>query len=162
MSESLTTEMLVRLDRMERQLRRWRRGAVVALGLALVAVAGAMGTPPVQELSVKTLRIVDDAGRDRIVLTADPLQADMTFFDPLGKSRLTLDVAKDRRPVLIFADELGKESNRLVLGLEEEGVPALMLYDNKGRKRLALGIPKDGGPMIRVLDENEKLKMRFP
>src|SRR4051794_32889569 len=115
MSESMATEMHERLDRMEGQLRRWRRGTVAALGLAVVVVACAMGAPPVQELSVKTLRIVDDTGRDRIVLTADPLQADMTFFDPSGKSRLPLDVAKDRRPVLIFADEQGKESNRLVL-----------------------------------------------
>ena len=162
MSESVTREMLDRLDRMERQLRRWRRGTIAALGLAAVAVAGAMSAPPVQEMKVKTLRIVDDSGRDRIVLTADPSQTDMTFYDPSGKSRLTLDVAKDRRPVLVFADEAGKESSRLVMGLEEEGRPALMLYDGKGRKRLAMGLSNEGGPVIRILDENEKLKMRFP
>lgn len=152
-------EMRRRLDRMERQLRRWRLGA---LGLAVVAVAGAMATPQARELTVKTLRIVDDAGKDRIVLTAEPSRPDMTFFDPSGKSRLTLDIAKDRRPLLLFADESGKEANRLTLGLEDEGHPGLILYDGHGRKRITLGIPKDGGPVIRVLDENEKLRMRFP
>ena len=152
-------EMRERLGRMERQLRRWKLGA---LALAVVVVGGAMASPQFKELSVKTLRIVDDAGKDRMVLTAEPTLPDMTFFDPSGKSRLTLDVAKDRRPVLLFADESGKESNRLTLGLEDEGHPGLVLYDGAGRKRITFGIPKDGGPVIRVLDENEKLRMRFP
>ena len=155
-------ELRERLDRMERQLRRWRRAALAGLGVGVCLVAGAMQGPPAKELSVKTLRIVDDQGKDRIVLTADPEKADLTLFDPSGKSRLTLDVAKDRRPVLFFADETGKESNRLELGLEDEGHPALMLYDGAGRKRVAFGIPKQGGPVIRVLDENGKLQMRFP
>jgi hypothetical protein len=155
-------EMRARVELVERQLRRWRRGAAVAIGLVVVVVAGAMAAPPLKDFSVRTLRIVDDAGRDRIVLTADPQQADLTFFDPSGKSRLTLDVAKDRRPLLIFSDESGKVSNRMTLGVEDEGVPGLVLYDSAGRKRVALGIPKEGGPVIRVLDEHEKLKMRFP
>jgi hypothetical protein len=148
-----------RLERMERQLRRWKFGA---LGLAVVVVAGAMAAPQFRELSVRSLRIVDDAGKDRIVLTAEPSLPDMTFFDPSGKSRLTLDIAKDRRPVLLFADESGRESNRLTLGLEDEGHPGLVLYDGAGRKRITFGIPRDGGPVIRVLDENEKLRMRLP
>jgi hypothetical protein len=157
-------ETRARLDRMERQLRLWRRGATAAIGLAVVAVAGAMAQAPapVKELSVRTLRIVDDAGKDRIVLTAEPSVPDMTFFDPSGKSRLTLDVAKDRRPVLLFADETGKESNRLTLGLEDEGHPTLLLYDGAGRKRVVIGVPREGGPVLRVLDESGKLRMRFP
>lgn len=154
-------QMTERLNRLERQLSYWRRGAIAALALAAVAVAGAMAEPP-QDLSVRTLRVVDTTGKDRIVLSSNPEEADITLFDPSGKSRLTLDVAKDRRPVLFFADETGTESNRLVLGLEDEGHPALMLYDSKGRKRVAFGIPKEGGPVIRVLDESGKLRMRFP
>ncbi len=155
-------EMRERLEALERQLSRWRRGALVAAGLAVIVVAGAMAQPPLTELVVKKLRIVDDTGKNRIVLSADPNDADLTFFDPSGKSRLTLDVAKDRRPILQFADESNKESNRLTLGLEDEGHPALLLYDGLGRKRVAFGIPRQGGPVIRVLDENGRLQMRFP
>jgi hypothetical protein len=157
-TDGFEREMKTRLDRLERQLRRWRLGAAA---LAAVVAVGATA-PAVKDLSVKTLRIIDDAGRERIVLTAEPSKPDMTFFDPSGKSRLTLDIAKDRRPMLLFADESGKESNRLTLGLEDEGHPGLILYDGAGRKRVAFGIPKEGGPVIRVLDENEKLRMRFP
>jgi hypothetical protein len=155
-------EMRDRLDRVERQLRRWRRGALAALGVAAVAVAGAMAAPPVKEISVRTLKIVDDNGTDRIVLTADPTEADLTFFDPSGKSRLTLDLAKDRRPILQFSDKANKESGRLTLGLEDEGHPALSLFDGQGRKRVVFGIPKEGGPVIRVLNEDGRLQMRFP
>jgi hypothetical protein len=150
-----------RLERLERQLRLWRRGALAAAGVAALTVAGAMAEPPARELAVHTLRVVDNEGRNRLVLTADPAQPDMTFFDPSGKSRLTLDIAKDRKPVLMFADEAGDATGRLVLGLED-GLPGLSLYDTAGRKRVAFGIPREGGPVLRVLDENEKLRMRFP
>src|SRR3954452_762155 len=102
-------EMRERLDRLEGRLRRWRRGALASLGLAALAAAGAMAEPPLKELSVRTLRVVDTTGKDRIVLSADPQSADIVLYDPSGKSRLTIDVAKDRRPVLQFADESGKQ-----------------------------------------------------
>jgi hypothetical protein len=155
-------ELCGRLDRLERQVRWWRRGALAVGGLAALAVAGAMAEPPLKELDVRTLRVVDADGHDRIVLTSDPQEPDITLFDPSGKSRLTIDIAKDQRPVLQFAEREGKTSSRLVLGFEEEGLPALMFYDSKGRKRVALGVPKEGGAVIRVLDENERLRTRFP
>jgi len=154
-------EARIRLDRMERELRRWRIGGTFALALTAVAVAGAMSAPADKdkELRVTTLRIVDRDGKDRMVLTAEPKVPDMTFLDPAGKGRLTLDIAEDRKPVLSFS-ESGNES-RLTLGIEE-GAPVLNLYDQAGKKRVTFGIPKDRGALIRVLDENERLKMRFP
>jgi hypothetical protein len=89
-----------RLSRMERELRSWRLGGVIALSLATVVIAGAPAEPPAKELRVTTLRIVDREGKNRIVLTAEPKIPDMTFLDPAGKSRLTLDIAADSKPVL--------------------------------------------------------------
>ncbi len=152
-------EMRGRLSRMERELRRWRLGGTLLLTLTAVVVAGAMAAPAVQEMRVTTLRIVDQQGKDRIVLTAEPKIPDMIFFDPAGKSRLTLDIAEDHKPVLSFS-ESGKES-RLTIGLEE-GTPMLNLYDQAGKKRVAFGIPKVGGGIIRILDANEQLQKRFP
>ncbi len=149
-----------RLNRMERALRRWRVGALIALPLAAVVLLGAMVDAPVNELRVHTLRIVDKAGTDRIVLTADPTRPDLTLFDPQGKSRLTLDIAADHKPVLQFSDA-GKETGGLILGLEE-GSPLLQLYDPRRKKRVAIGVPKQGGPIIRIMDEDGKLQMRFP
>jgi hypothetical protein len=148
-----------RLSRMERELRRWRAGGILTLSLAALAAATAMGDPPAGELRAHTLRVVDREGKDRIILTAEPKDPDMTFLDPSGKSRLTLDIAEDRKPVLSFS-ESGKES-RLTLGLEE-GAPMLSLFDQAGKKRVAFGIPRAGGPVLRILDANEKLQTRFP
>jgi hypothetical protein len=152
-------ETLDRLGRVERELRLWRLGGILTLSLAAVVVAGATAEPSAKELRVQTLRIVDREGKDRIVLTAEPKIPDMTFLDPAGKSRLTLDIADDHKPVLAFS-ESGKES-RLTLGLEE-GTPMLNLFDQAGKKRVAFGIPKAGGSLIRLLDANEKLQLRFP
>ena len=93
-------EMRDRLNRMERELRYWRLGGILTLSLATVVVAAAMDDPPAKELRVETLRIVERNGKERIVLTAVPGVPDMTFLDPAGESRLTLDIADDHKPVL--------------------------------------------------------------
>ncbi len=149
-----------RLNRMERELRYWRLGGILALSLATVAVAVAMADPPAKELRVETLRIVERSGKDRIVLTAVPAIPDMTFLDPDGQSRLTLDITDDHKPELRVS-EFGKGKGRLTLGIED-GSPILQLYDRDGTKRVTLGVPKDTGALIRTFDANGKLQGRFP
>jgi hypothetical protein len=149
-----------RLNRMERELRYWRLGGILTLSLATVVVAGAMAQPPAKELRVETLRIVERDGKDRIVLTAVPGVPDMTFLDPGGLTRLTLDIADDNKPELLVA-ESGKAKGRLTLGIEN-GSPILQLYDRNGTKRVALGIPKDVGALIRVFDAEGRVQARLP
>jgi hypothetical protein len=156
----LEDEIRERLDRMERALRRWRWGAGIVLTLGTVAVAAAMADPAARELRVQTLRIVDQEGKDRIVLSADKKSADLTLLDPDGKGRLTLDIASDHKPMLQFS-EAGEEKGNLTIGIEEGG-PMLQIFDRDGKKRLVLGVPKAGGPVLRILDENERIKTRFP
>ncbi len=149
-----------RLNRMERELRYWRLGGIVTLAVAAVAVAGAWADPPTKELRVETLRIVESNGKERIVLTAVPGVPDMTFLDPDGHTRLTLDIADDNRPALIVS-ESGMAKGRLELGIENSS-PMLQLYDREGVKRVVIGIPKDIGALIRTFDEKGKVQGRFP
>jgi len=149
-----------RLNRLERELRCWRLGGILTLSLATVVVAGAMADPPAKELRVETLRIVERDGKDRIVLTALPGIPDMTFLDPAGESRLTLDIADDHNPVLRVSDT-AKGKGRLVLGIED-GSPNLQLYDRDGKKRVTFGVPKDTGALIRTYDADGKVQGRFP
>jgi hypothetical protein len=149
-----------RLSRMERELRRWRLGGIAALALATVVVAVAMADPPAKELRVETLRIVEQSGKERIVLTAVPGVPDMTFLDASGRTRLTLDIADDSKPVLVIS-ESGHEKGRLTLGIEN-GSPTLQLYDRDGVKRVTIGIPKDIGALIRTYDSAGKVQGRFP
>jgi hypothetical protein len=149
-----------RLDRMDREIRRWRLGGIATLVLATVLVAVAMADPPPKELRVETLRIVDQSGRERIVLTAVPGVPDMTFLDANGQTRLTLDIADDSKPVLVIS-ESGQAKGRLTLGIEN-GSPTLQLYDRDGVKRVTIGIPKDIGALIRTYDAQGKVQGRFP
>jgi hypothetical protein len=120
-----------RLNRVERELRFWRLAGAVGLSVAVVVIAGAMAQPLAKELRVETLRIVQGDGRERIVLTAVPGVPDMTFLDPGGQTRLTLDIADDQKPVLVVS-ESGKSKGRLTLGIEN-GTPMLQLYDRDGK-----------------------------
>jgi hypothetical protein len=149
-----------RLARMERELRCWRLMGVVAVCLAVVTVAGAMAQAPSRELSVETLRIVQRDGKERLVLTAVPGVPDMSFLDPMGHSRLTLDIAGDEKPVLAIS-ESGHERGRLTIGIEN-GSPMLRLYDLEGKLRVMLGIPQHIGSLIRILDADGSLVGRLP
>jgi hypothetical protein len=153
-------EMRDRLGRMERELRRWRLGAILTLSLATVAVAAAMDEPPTRELRAETLKIVQRDGKERIVLTAVPGVPDMMFLDPAGQGRLTLDIADDHKPVLTVS-ESPKGKGHLILGIED-GSPTLQLYDRDGKKRVTLGVPKDTGALIRTFDADGKVQGRFP
>jgi hypothetical protein len=149
-----------RLDRMDRELRRWRLGGIITLALATLVAAVAMADPPAKELRVETMRIVDQSGRERIVLTAVPGVPDMTFLDANGQTRLTLDIADDSKPVLVIS-ESGQAKGRLTLGIEN-GSPTLQLYDREGVKRVTIGIPRDIGALIRTYDAQGKVQGRFP
>jgi hypothetical protein len=149
-----------RLERLERALRRWRSVGIVSLSLTTVAVAVAMADPPAKDVRVETLRIVEPNGRERIILTAVPGVPDMTFLDPSGHTRLTLDIADDNKPELVVS-ESGRAKGRLTLGIEN-GTPVMQLYDREGVKRVALGVPKDVGALIRIYDDGGKLQMRLP
>jgi len=149
-----------RLQRLERGLRLWRSVGILALSLATVVAAVAMADPPAKELRVETVRIVEQNGRERIILTAVPGVPDMTFLDPSGHTRLTLDIADDNKPMLVVS-ESGQAKGRLTLGIEN-GSPMLQLYDRDGVRRVTLGVPKDIGSLIRIYDEGGKLQARLP
>ncbi len=154
-------EIRERLDRIERELRRWRLGALAALSLAvIVGTAGALAEHA-KDLRVQTLRLVDQQGKERIILTAEEGIPDMTFLDPAGKGRLTLDITEDRTPVLLFS-ESGEEKNGLTLGFGEEEGPMLQFFDNKGKKRITIAAPPKGKPYLRFMDDQGKLIFRFP
>jgi hypothetical protein len=154
-------EILRRLDRMERAIRRWKLGALASLSLAVVGVAAGALAEPARELNVRTLRLVDLRGKERIILTAEDGVPDMTFLDPAGKCRLTLDITEDRVPRLLFS-ESGEEKNGLTLGFGEEDGPMLEFFDNKGKKRILIAAPPKGKPYLRFLDAEGKLLARFP
>jgi hypothetical protein len=150
-----------RLNRLERELRYWRYGGLVCLVLATVGAACAMDDPPPKELRAETLKIVERGGKERLVLTAVKGIPDMTFFDPDGKGRLTLDIADDHQPVLRVSDADEKGQGSVIIGLEN-GSPNLQFYDRRGQKRVTLGVPTDTGALIRIYNDEGKFVGRIP
>jgi hypothetical protein len=120
-------EVRDRLSRLERELRYWRLAGILTLSLATVVVAAAMDDPPPKELRAETIKIVEHNGKERIILTAVPGIPDMTFLDPAGESRLTLDIADDHKPVLSVSD-LAKGKGRLVHNHEVRREPKGFLF----------------------------------
>jgi hypothetical protein len=153
-------EIRDRLNRMERELRYWRLGGMLTLSLTTVVVAAAMDDPRPRELRAETIKIVERGGKERIVLSAVTGVPDMTFLDPAGESRLTLDIADDHKPVLSVSDT-ARGKGRLVLGIDD-GSPTLQLYDRDGKRRVTLGVPRDTGALIRTFDADGKVQGRFP
>jgi hypothetical protein len=154
-------EVRARLLRLEREVRRWRLAGLAVVAVACVAALCAMAAPPADELRTHTLRVVDKAGTDRVLLTAEPGVPDMTFLDPNGQSRLTLDIADDKSPVFSISDH-GHESGQMVFRLGKSGLPELYLSAGPGKRGVTLGVPSSGGAVLRLLDEEGKLLMRVP
>ncbi len=72
MTEPMLEQLTVRLERVERQLRWWRRIAILGVGgLGLVGVIGATITATPDEVRTRRLVISDGEGRGRAVLTVD-------------------------------------------------------------------------------------------
>jgi hypothetical protein len=157
---SFETEMRDRLGRLERELRYWRMAGGLTIVLAVVTISAAMDAPVPTELRAETIKLVERSGKERIVMTALPGIPDMTFLDPAGESRLTLDIADDHKPVVTVSDT-AKGKGRLVLGIDD-GSPNLQLYDRDGKRRVTFGVPKDTGALIRIYDADGKVHGRFP
>jgi len=121
-----------RVKRLERENRTLRLGAV----LVLAAVGGVilMGQSPgpqvTDELRVRTLVIVDEAGKPRAGLTVLPGGvSSLALLDEAGGMRLALGLAKEG-PSVVLSDEAGKGG--VTLGMFEPG-PVLTMQDREGR-----------------------------
>jgi hypothetical protein len=125
-----------RLDRLERQVRRWRRLVMVmAVGIAALLVMGQTASFTVEEgFAAYQFQIrgpVPDTSLGLLGSTPDGSQVLR-----LGSSRITgnsIEMARqsDGSSYLVFTDDSGTE--RLELGLDPDGRPCLRFYDQDER-----------------------------
>jgi hypothetical protein len=153
--------LIVRLASLERSCTRWRAfGACLAVVLVLLGTAGAMA-PAEKVLTVQTLRVVDEKGKERVVLEGTGGAPGLAVYDAEETSRVILGVARDGAAFLMFA-EGETETNRIMLGLNADGVPLLLMKDEKGVARLGAGVYAKVGPGLRMLDASKKVIARMP
>lgn len=129
MDKLLIDSLSERVERLERECRRWRwAGIVAALGAASTVVAGANRLEDAPKtIRAESFAVIDGQGRTKAVLGSD-LE---------GKGRHVLE----------FLDADGRR--RLVAGFDEgNGVPAISLTDPDGREQVAIHVvPKQGAVM---------------
>jgi hypothetical protein len=151
--------MALRLERLERAQRRWRRvaaGAVV--GLAAVALMGQKPLPRIVEAERFILR--DAAGRVRAELAVDAEQSvALRFRDPDNMPRVSIGT-ENGASVLVLNEQGGKVRAGLVT--LPHGAPALTLYDPNGKNRAELALTREGSPALTILDRDGFLAWKTP
>lgn len=151
-----------RLDRLERWNRVWKWSALVTLtALAAVEVQGMSARSSANaELVTRKVRIVDEAGANRIVLGANEEGLlGIKIRDANGKLRGSWAVAPegDIRLEMTSRDE----TPRLSLGYGDKGVTGLEVYDPYGRVRADVCVDGYLNGQFRVWDGEERLRGSF-
>ena len=154
MSESTMEALTQRVERLERDNRRWRRGAT--LGLLLLLSAGLLGQAPVVGGAVKALEaerfnLRDGAGnlRGSLGATSDGT-ASLVLYNAAGAHQAGLGVLPDGAASLFLGSPAGRTVTELTL--YRDGTPSLVVRDPAGKTRMLLGVASDGQPFLYFLD----------
>jgi len=163
-----------RLALLEHSLRR-TRWFVAALGLVVLALLGMQLTPrppTLKEVRTKRLVVVDDAGRERVVIAQDPVEsqrrsrsAGLSVFDSAGTERGGFSTLDDGSVIFGLDAPRGvgnPMAERLSLAVSADGSSAVMLLDNLTRAVARLESDgNDGGVQVFKWDmEGKKIHIR--
>lgn len=145
-SHDALEQRLAALERSHRRLRRITAAAFVLLfGVATLGMA-ADRTPP-ETLVAKSIQILDDAGRLRMLINA---RAGVSLLDEEKRPRAVLSVDHSGPGLALYGTS---SRGGALLNVNGDG-PALSMRDNAGRTR-ALLAAIDQGPALILSDENE-------
>jgi len=148
-----------RLERLERQGRRWKATAtlaIITLGLVLLIGAGKNGETSVpNELQAHAFVLVARDGTPLARLGLLPHGAwGLGFYDQGKKSRIVLSVEGDGSSLLSLFGKDGKGS--LLLSANGSGATSLLLMDTHWKTRTALATWPDGSPFLQLTDRDGK------
>jgi hypothetical protein len=131
-----------RLDRIERELRWWRRVGSLALGLmAILTLVSAAPSKPPDQIRAKRFVVVDKKGRSLAELygseslssSAHPVLA---MYGAKGRTAVELGVFVGEMPRLAFWDKQGVPRGTFFVGGETGG--GMIVRDEKGTERAIL------------------------
>jgi hypothetical protein len=139
-----------RLAALERSQRRLRAAiTVLALGLATAVLLGAADDGV---LSGRTLKLLDEQGRVRVLLTT---RTGLSLLDETGRPRASLGLETDGAPALL----LNGDASRVILGVNGDG-PALALTGARGVLRAVFALVRDQ-PGLVFFDAQERERARI-
>lgn len=151
-------DLEARIERLERNERRWRLTAVGALAvLGVVVAAGALADQ--EKLSVRRLAIVDDHGTERITLevAGGPADGDRGLA---GDAKVGVS-AIEGTALLVLKGKGGDSGSRAMLATGPDGSSALALFDDHGAMRLRAAV-RPVGPDLLILGPDGKPAFQKP
>lgn len=147
MSSDAVAARLTALERSQRRL----RVLVLALAGALLAAFVVRGGKD-DALVGRTLTLLDDQGRARVLLTPG---SGLSFLDAQGRGRAVLGLDGNNAPGLV----LNGDDSRAILNVNADG-PALAMTGERGKLRAILALVK-GQPGLAFFDGEERERVRF-
>jgi len=134
MVEADAVEVLrAEVRRLRRSAWAWRAAGLLALAWAVARPVGAVGPQAgPKRIAAELLTIVDDRGRERIVMTATEDGPGLWMFDAKGTARVQLGLGEDGHPNLNLSDS--KLNGRFQLGVSPHAdePPYMDAFDRKG------------------------------
>ena len=154
MSEPTMEALTRRVEQLERDNRRWRRG--VALGLLLLGSAGLLGQAPIvpgaaKAIDAERFNLRDGAGhlRGSLGVISDGT-ASLILYNTAGAHQAGLGVLPDGTASIFLGSPAGRTAAELTL--YRDGAPSLIVRDRAGKTRILLGAAGDGQPFLYFLD----------
>jgi hypothetical protein len=149
--------ILQRLERLERENRRWKVLASVGIFvcgcLLLLGAANSRGPHIAKELRARSFVLVDQQGTLVAQLGQLPHGAlGLGFYDEGRKARLLMGIEADGGTSVSVYGKDGRGSAELVV--EQDGATALRLLDPRWRIRAALATWPDGSPFLHLSDRD--------
>jgi len=135
-----------------------KNACFAALALAAGLMGGLAGSKltaaPARAEAVLTtgeMRLVDNSGRTRLLLTLVRDKPRLFMLDEAGEYRLEIGLGAAGEPHIWLRDKEG--AAKIQAALTAQGRPAFRLADQKGRERAALGLSVSGHPTMIFRDE---------
>ena len=145
--------IVTRLERLERQQRRWRALAIVAaLGVTTLGLMGQRYAGRTVEAERFVLRDAEGRARAELLMVDNKEQSvALRFKDADGNPRLT--VGTENGAALLVLNEQGGKLRAGLVTLPH-GAPGLNLYDSSGKPRAELSLNRDGAPALTFNDRD--------
>ncbi|MDR2349919.1 MAG: hypothetical protein LBF41_04745 [Deltaproteobacteria bacterium] len=100
------------------------------------------------------LRLVDETGRTRLLMTLVRGKPRLFMLDEGGEYRLEMGLGADGEPHVWLRDSDG--ASKVQLALSSRGIPSLTLADQNKKERAVLALSKEGEPTLIMRDNAGK------
>lgn len=156
MSEPTMGTLTKRLDRLERENRRFKKAGMATLAVitAVVLMGQATAKKAINIFMSEEFVLRDTSGKIRGVLSVVEDEPYLTLYDKDKKIRFAVRAAADKVSLVVK----GKDQKSGVRLTVAGGSTKLLINDKDGNPRTEIGLKSDGSPFLRLYDKGRKLR----